>query len=239
MQKKLHPGFTASVFLAVSLAAFYPMAKAQEASSAEPTGMSLWQVLQSGGLVMIILGLLSFLMMALIVYMFLRFRVEKFVPMESSHRLIELIRQKRFDEAEKICTAEESAAASIAAAGLKAKGNLTLARESVEMTARKEVSSLWTLLNYLSEIAQVAPMLGLLGTVLGMIQAFNTIAFDSGVVKPLMLAGGVAKAMITTAGGLSIAITAMIFYSILRPRAQNITNTLETLSSQISEGFSK
>lgn len=239
MQKKINPVFTASLFLAVSLAAFYPMAKAQEAASAEPTGMSLWQVLQSGGLVMIVLGLVSFLMMALVVFMFLRFRPEKFVPMESSHRIIELIRQKRFDEAEKICAAEESAVSSIAAAGLKAKGNLTLARESVEMTARKEVSALWTLLNYLSEIAQIAPMLGLLGTVLGMIQAFNTIAFDSGVVKPLMLAGGVAKAMITTAGGLSIAITAMIFYSILRPRAQNITNTLETVSSQIAEGFSK
>lgn len=239
MQKKIHPGFTASLFLAVSLAAFYPMAKAQETASAQPTGMSLWQVLQSGGLVMIVLGLVSFLMMALVVFMFLRFRAEKFVPMESSHRIIELIRQKRFDEAEKICAAEESAVSAIASAGLKAKGNLTLARESVEMTARKEVSALWTLLNYLSEIAQIAPMLGLLGTVLGMIQAFNTIAFDSGVVKPLMLAGGVAKAMITTAGGLSIAITAMIFYSILRPRAQNITNTLETVSSQISEGLSK
>ena len=81
-------------------------------------------------------------------------------------------------------------------------------------------------------------MLGLLGTVLGMIQAFNTIAFDSGVVKPIMLAGGVAKAMITTAGGLTIAILAMIFYSMLRPRAQNITNLLETSASQISEGFS-
>ena len=107
------------------------------------------------------------------------------------------------------------------------------------MAARKEVTSLWTLMNYLSEVAQISPMMGLLGTVLGMIQAFNTIAFDSGVVKPILLAGGVAKAMITTAGGLTIAIAAMIFYSLLRPRAQNITNLLETITTQISESFSK
>lgn len=213
-------------------------AAAQENSQAASAGMTLWQVIQSGGAVMIVLGLLSLVMMSLVIFMFLRFQSEKLIPIENTRRVIELLRQKRMDEVKKLSEKEETMTASIVRAGLKAGSNSALAREAVEMQARKEVSGLWTLLNYLSEIAQIAPMLGLLGTVLGMIQAFNTIAFDSGVVKPIMLAGGVAKAMITTAGGLTIAILAMIFYSMLRPRAQNITNLLETSASQISEGFS-
>lgn len=234
--------------MAFAFAAVIPFAFAQSPEGGTSTtaavshaikGMTLWQVIQAGGIVMVALGTLSFLMTALVIFMFLRFNQDKLIPAESTRRLITLLRQKRFDEAEKVCEAEENPVTNIVKAGLSTKGDIVLSREYVEMAARKEVTSLWTLMNYLSEVAQISPMMGLLGTVLGMIQAFNTIAFDSGVVKPILLAGGVAKAMITTAGGLTIAIAAMIFYSLLRPRAQNITNLLETITTQISESFSK
>ncbi len=247
MKNKKISSFLVFSFMIFAFAAAIPFALAQapETAGTSPSlstaikGMTLWQVIQAGGIVMAALGVLSLLMTALVIFMFLRFNQEKLLPVESTRRLIALLRQKRFDEAEKVCATDDSPVSNIVKAGLSTKGDLSLSREYVEMAARKEVTSLWTLMNYLSEVAQISPMMGLLGTVLGMIQAFNTIAFDSGVVKPIMLAGGVAKAMITTAGGLTIAIAAMIFYSLLRPRVQNITNLLETITTQISESFSK
>ena len=72
-----------------------------------------------------------------------------------------------------------------------------------------------------------------------MIQAFNTIAFDAAVVKPILLAGGVSKAMITTAAGLVVAIICMILYSMIRPRVQDVTNRVQTVASQLLEALRK
>ena len=66
-----------------------------------------------------------------------------------------------------------------------------------------------------------------------MIQAFNVIAFQTAVVKPILLAGGVSKAMVTTAGGLIIAIPALIFYSYFRGKVQTIANRVETYSTDL------
>ena len=95
------------------------------------------------------------------------------------------------------------------------------------------MDDLWQKLSYLADIAAIAPMVGLLGTVLGMIQAFNVIAFQTGAVKPVLLASGISKAMVTTATGLIVAIPAMIFYSFFRGRLQNVTARLENISTEL------
>jgi biopolymer transport protein ExbB len=76
-------------------------------------------------------------------------------------------------------------------------------------------------------------LIGLLGTVIGMIRAFNAIAFQTAVVKPILLAGGVSQAMVTTAAGLIVAIPAMIFYAYFRGRVHDITNIVENYSTDI------
>lgn len=201
-------------------------------------GMTFWQLLEAGGLVMILIGILSVVMLSLVIYLFLRLRANEFVPVDFAHKVIREIRSGDDDKVLEICRTQENAIATIVLSGLdKRKEGPKAVREAVEIAARQETSLLWTLLNYLSDIVAVAPMLGLLGTVVGMIQAFNTIAFQSAVVKPILLAAGVSKAMVTTAGGLSVAIIATVFYSLLRLKTQTVTNLIETFSAEILEAF--
>ena len=98
---------------------------------------------------------------------------------------------------------------------------------------RRGIDDLRQKLSYLADIAVISPMVGLLGTVLGMIQAFNVIAFQTGAVKPILLASGISKAMVTTATGLIIAIPAMIFYSFFKGKVQSVTSHLENLSTEL------
>jgi biopolymer transport protein ExbB len=203
------------------------------------SGMTLWQILRAGGVVMVILGILSLIILFLMIYLLLYLDPRKLVPAELTHQCLKFINEKKYDLARKSLAGSDSLVKNILIAGLD-RVNLgeEAVQETIELTARKEVTSLWSLLNYISDIGQIAPMLGLLGNVLGMIRAFNNIAFETGVVKPIALAGGVAEAMITTAGGLSIGILAMIVYPIIRARVQNITNLLETETSVILKAFS-
>ena len=133
-----------------------------------------------------------------------------------------------------MCETYPSTVADIVKAGLdKRKKGLIFAREAIENAVRKELGKLWQNISYMADVANIAPLIGLLGTVLGMIQAFNVIAFQSTGVKPILLASGVSKAMVTTAGGLIVAIPAFLFYSYFRGRIQTVTNSVETFSSDV------
>jgi biopolymer transport protein ExbB len=129
---------------------------------------------------------------------------------------------------------KDNIVARIVLAGLeKKKDGPVFAKEAMEFCARTEIAALWQNVTYLGDIAAVAPLIGLLGTVIGMIQAFNVIAFQTAVVKPMLLAGGVSKAMVTTAGGLIVAIPALIFYSYFRAMVQRIANSIEGYNTDL------
>jgi len=197
-------------------------------------GMTLWQTIQAGGWVMVVLGVLSVVTVALVIYMFVRLQPDKLVPREFSHELIGHLRENKYGIARQLCDGRDSLVSAVVLSGLdKIDAGPAVCREAVEMTAKREASNLWQGVGYLADIAAVAPMIGLLGTVIGMIQAFNTIAFQAAVVKPILLAGGVSKAMVTTAGGMIVAIVAMIFYSFFRSRVQEITNLSEIFTTDI------
>ena len=201
-------------------------------------GMTLWQTIQAGGLVMVVLAGLSLVTISLVVYLFLHLKTEKLVPENFSYDLIERLKEQNYPLVRQICLENENLVTAVVLAGLnKVDRGTRASREAIELKARREVTTLWKPIGFLSDIAVVAPMIGLLGTVIGMIQAFNTIAFQTAVVKPILLAGGVSKAMVTTAGGMIIAIIAMIFYSLFRSQVQEITNILETLTSDILHVF--
>lgn len=196
-------------------------------------GMTLWQVLQAGGIVMIFLGILSMVMVSIVLFLLLKLNEKQMFPEVFTKNLINNLSRGKLDDAIVLCEDNNSFIATVCLKGLNKKTNPTDQAEGIEDVARSEVSAIWAQLNYLSEISQVAPMLGLLGTVLGMIQAFNTIAFDAAGVKPILLAGGVSKAMVTTAAGLSIAIITIVLYSLLRVRVQKMTDLIESKVSQI------
>jgi biopolymer transport protein ExbB len=204
-------------------------------AAADPqTGMTLWQIIKSGGAMMIVLGFLSVAAVSLIIYEYICFTTKRICPKDFFEKAAAALQQGRLAQARQLCESQSNAISNIVKSGLDKKGHGSVfAREAMENTARVEVDSLWQNISYLSDIATIAPLVGLLGTVLGMIQAFNVIAFQVAVVKPIMLAGGVSKAMVTTAGGLLVAIPVMIFYSLLRAKVQRLTNIIESYTADL------
>jgi biopolymer transport protein ExbB len=99
-------------------------------------------------------------------------------------------------------------------------------KESIEETGRQVVHDMERFLNTLGTIAAVSPLLGLLGTVIGMIKVFNAI-LSSGVGNAAPLAGGISQALITTAAGLSVAIIALIFHRYFRGRVDELVVKME------------
>ncbi len=101
-----------------------------------------------------------------------------------------------------------------------------IVKESIEDTGRHVVHELERYLNSLGTIAAIAPLLGLLGTVIGMVKVFTAITVH-GVGNPGVLAGGISEALITTAAGLSVAIPALIGYRFLRGRVEELVVFME------------
>lgn len=115
----------------------------------------------------------------------------------------------------------------ILAAGLSQRhGNRSQIKEAVEDTGRHVVHELERYLNTLGTIAAITPLLGLLGTVIGMVRVFTAITAH-GVGDPGALAGGISEALLTTAGGLTVAIPALIAYRYLRGRVDELVVEME------------
>ncbi|NIP95417.1 MAG: MotA/TolQ/ExbB proton channel family protein, partial [Akkermansiaceae bacterium] len=107
-------------------------------------------------------------------------------------------------------------------------------REVAEAEGSRQASTLNQRISYLADIGAIAPMVGLLGTVFGMIKAFLEINTGNvEVVRQMRLAGGVAEALVTTASGLSIGIISMIFYSVFRGRVQRYLSELEAAATHL------
>jgi biopolymer transport protein ExbB len=116
-----------------------------------------------------------------------------------------------------------------------ANPSVTLAevREITESEGSRQAGILTARVSYLSDIGNVAPMLGLLGTVLGMIQAFFDLSHGTEGVKQMELSSGISVALITTAAGLIIAIPTMLAYAFFRTRTQRYIGELEAASSHL------
>ncbi|TND06842.1 MAG: biopolymer transport protein ExbB [Gammaproteobacteria bacterium] len=107
-------------------------------------------------------------------------------------------------------------------------------KEAIEETGRQVVMELERYLNTLGTIASVSPLLGLLGTVFGMIQVFTSLS-TGGAGNPGALAGGISQALITTAAGLSVAIPSLMFYRYFRGRVDELVCTMEAESLKMVE----
>jgi len=196
--------------------------------------ITLWQFIQAGGWAMLVLGIVSVISLAIIVYDFMVIKVEQLIPVDFTEELIRKLESYQLQEARTMCEKKSNIIAAIALTGLdrRAKGKVVM-REAMENTARKEVGKLWQSIAYLGDIAVIAPLLGLLGTVLGMIQAFNVISYAGASLKPIMLVGGISKALVCTAAGLVIAIPCLSFYSYFRGKVQAISDTVEAYATDV------
>jgi len=178
----------------------------------------LLDMIVAGGWSMIPLGLFSVGMFYFIVQNFIGLREKTLLRPDLMPEFIQLMKDKRVLEAHSLCKEDETLFTYVFAAGLErcsTQGpiNFTKVKEAVDEATTEQITQYMKPIDYLSIIGATAPMLGLLGTVSGMIKAFKTIATSN---KSEDLASNIGEALITTATGLIIAIPAMLFYYFFR-----------------------
>lgn len=210
------------------------------ASDGLQKGMTLWQLFVAGGSVMIFIGAISVAATASIIYHFKYVTPERLTPPDLIENLLLLIEKKEHQKAVSVCKQQDNIISAVTLKGLnKISKGPAVVEEAMLYEGKARIEGLWQHLSYLGDMAVIAPMLGLLGTVLGMIQAFNYQAFQAGIVKPLPLAQGLAKAMITTAFGLIVAVPILVFYAYFRGRIGRIVQNAERATSEILHAIKK
>ena len=185
------------------------------------------ELLMAGGWLMVPIALCSILMLAICIERFYTLNARKIAP---PHLLATVWKQLKAGEldANKLKTLKQSSPLGrILAAGLaNAYHGRDVMKESIEEAAGHVVHELERYLNTLGTIAAVAPLLGLLGTVMGMIKVFAEI-MAQGTGNASVLAGGISEALITTAAGLSVAIPALVMHRYFTGRIDGIVVELE------------
>lgn len=144
-----------------------------------------------------------------------------------------LLTEGRTPEALALCEATRGPVASLVASGLRNQDmDADAIERSMEELALRETPVLYRRLGILDTIITIAPLLGLLGTVTGMIKAFNVVG-SVGLNQPLGITGGVAEALIATATGLAIAIVTLVGYNYLTEKVKEIISEMETRATQL------
>ncbi len=176
--------------------------------------MNLWELIKSGGWVMGIIILLSVLTLYLIIKFLLLFRSKNLRDEVFERNLLELVEEGNAHKIHSFCKRSPNFFARIIEKSYTQNPQEWAKR--IEEEGRRLSLQLHQGIRYLADIGVIAPMLGLLGTVLGMMQAFQVVAYETGIAKPVMLAAGISKALVTTAAGLIVGIPAMAFYFYFR-----------------------
>jgi|WetSurMetagenome_2_1015567.scaffolds.fasta_scaffold100055_3 biopolymer transport protein ExbB len=238
--------------LAVVLVAAWtcPLWAAASAPAPEPTAtkppassqITLWKMLMASGICGIGILIESLIAVALVVEHFLSIRRGRLIPPEMLRTVEQHLAGQRYDQAKQVCLRDGSFMGQVISAGLGQIGSMFGfydMQTAMQEVSEREVGRLYRKLEYLSFIAATAPMLGLLGTVTGMISAFNEVAASEGAAKPAQLAGGIWEALMTTAEGLVVAIPIMFFVSFFRNRIDDYVAEAESVVDRLMGHFRK
>lgn len=193
------------------------------------------EIVIAGGWVMLPLILCSIAATGIVVERFMALRQERIAPRNLLSQIWQLHQAGHLDAQRIQAIRGSSPLGRVLAAGLaNMEHSREVMKESIEDAGRHVVAELERFLNMLATIASVSPLLGLLGTVLGMIKMFTGIS-GAGIGSPGVVAGGIAEALITTAAGLIIAIPALMFYRYLRGRVDGLVLQMEADALRLVE----
>lgn len=201
-------------------------------------GMSLRQIIETGGWPMYVLGVMSVFGVALVFYYFLVLRQSQVMPAKLLASLRRTLSAGQLDHAKEACEKKRSAMSSVSLSAIDYAGRTdrpdpALLRDIIEGEGSRQATIIQNQIQYLQDIAVIAPMIGLLGTVMGMLKAFNAVASDLAKATPMVLAHGVSQALITTAAGLIVGIPAMMAYAYFRGRSAKLLAGLEAASTEL------
>lgn len=205
-------------------------------SAGEYKAMTLWDMVRSGGVVMMIIIALSVVALGMAIYFMVTLTPNREVPIQFVKRAQAQIRAGDLRGAYQMCEDRDEFIANVLRAGLRLHGHdRYVIQEAMESEGERRAMAMWQKISYLNNIGVLAPLLGLLGTVISMIGAFGAIAYNDAQSRSLAMADNVAKAMVNTAAGLALAIMALIFYYYLRGRVVTIIAHVEAHSSEFVE----
>lgn len=224
--------FSARLLVVISLLIF--------PRSAMAAGIDIYGGFSEGGVALVFILLMSILMMAVGVERLVNFRGKNIVSPDLIPRIRPLWQQGNFNEIRSILELEKNTLARILYYLLihrhcPTQSLLAGSADIASLELRQHQQKAYAL----AIIATLAPIVGLLGTVIGMIEAFHVIAYSQGMGNPALLAGGISKALINTAAGLSVALPALAMHHFFKNRCTLFSLQLEQSINQIvGEWFS-
>lgn len=214
-----------------------PNAAAEPAAQASMD--SVFELIVAGGPMMIPIGLCSIVALAFATERWVRLRPRYTGSAAFGRKVVAEVQERGAESALELCSQDRSPMARILSAGLKRATAPFLDREkAVEDVAASEMKHLGARLRPLFLVWLIAPLLGLLGTVWGMIEAFSNIALEEGLGRPEMLASGIYKALTTTAAGLAVSIPAIVAYWYLKGRIEAFARRFEELYREVDDHLS-
>ncbi len=230
-----------STTLALAVSLLATQAGAADAGGGNALNYTLIDLIKFGGWVGYLIILLSVVAVALVIEYALSIRQKALLPDQDIDRLRSLIAGGRYDDIVKDATdGEVSFVTTVVAAGVKerSRGYEAVVR-AMENRADELTGRLLRKIEHLNMIANISPMLGLLGTVMGMVTSFNQISVAVGGVDPRRLAGGIFEALMTTVMGLIVAIPALYAFGIFRNRVDGLVAEATTHAEELVEPLKK
>lgn len=187
----------------------------------------VFEIVKSGGIFMAPIILASIVAAAIFLERIWTLQVKRVLPSDLTEKVWRWVQTDQLQDKHIAALEQNSPLGKILAAGLANRHrDRAIIKEAIEDTGRHVVHELERFINALGTIASISPLLGLLGTVSGMIRTFNDIT-GQGVGNPQVLAGGISEALVSTAGGLVVAIPAVIGYRYLRSRVESLVVQME------------
>ena len=196
----------------------------------------LLSIIRDGGPLMIPIGVCSLILVAFIFERTISLRRGRIIPKPFVTRFIEQMREGALDRetALELCEENGSPVSDVFAGAVRKWGRPGVEVEQAVIDAgERATNGLRRYLRVFNGVATISPLLGLLGTVLGMIRAFNTIATTKEMGRPELLAEGISEALLTTAAGLTVAIPALIFYLFFVSRVDRLIIDIDALGQEL------
>ena len=199
---------------------------------------NLWQIILAGGPAMVPLGILSVITLALVIAFLFSLRRGSVVTKRYVQTADALIRKRDYLGLLAVSNRHNEAVARVIQRTMdfltkNPRASFAEVREIAQTEGLRQASALNQRVAYLADIGTIAPMIGLLGTVIGIVRSFGVIAIDAAATRPTMLAQGIGEALIATAAGLLIGIPAMAAYSYFRGRVHALISELEAASTHL------
>ncbi len=199
-------------------------------------GTSLLSIISAGGLLMAPIAFCSLILCMFSLERTMSLRRARIIPRPFVKRILEQLKAGELDkrEAYRICRENKSPVATVLAAGVRRWGKPVQEVEKAVVDAGERLGNrLRKYLKLFNGIATITPLLGLLGTVIGMIQSFNAIVVTGAMGKPELLAAGISQALVTTAAGLTVAIPALIAYIYFSSRVDKLLMEIDEHGQQL------